>query len=70
MPRDRAILARCGALAVPGCRLIHISTDYVFDGTGVQAYKPADPTSPVSVYGRTKLQGEQAVLSTYWASGP
>ncbi len=42
-------------------RLIHVSTDFVFDGTRARAYRPEDAPNPLSVYGRTKLEGEAPV---------
>lgn len=49
-------------LAESGCRLIHISTDYVFDGLSDRPYRPEDTTAPLSVYGLSKRLGEEAVL--------
>ena len=44
------------------CLLIHISTDYVFDGTATTPYTEKIKTCPVSVYGKTKLAGEEAII--------
>lgn len=56
---------RLGAelLARYGRRIIQISTDYVFDGESPRPYKEEDETRPMSVYGRTKRAGEEAVLA-------
>jgi len=50
-------------LAKYGRRIIQVSTDYVFDGTAHLPYKEEDAVNPVSVYGSTKLAGEEAVLA-------
>jgi dTDP-4-dehydrorhamnose reductase len=61
-----------------GAAVVHYSTDYVFDGSGAEPWREDDATGPLSVYGRTKLEGEQAiaaaqplhlVLRTSWVYG-
>jgi dTDP-4-dehydrorhamnose reductase len=67
-----AMAQACATLNIP---LVHISTDYVFAGTGTRAWTPDDKTAPQNAYGRSKLAGEQgiraaggthAILRTSW----
>ncbi|MBC7144400.1 MAG: dTDP-4-dehydrorhamnose reductase [Thioclava marina] len=53
-----AMAEACRDLGIP---LVHISTDYVFDGSGERPFTPIDPTGPLGAYGRTKLAGEEAI---------
>ncbi len=52
------------AAAETGSWLVHYSTDYVFDGTGDRPWQEGDATGPLSVYGQTKLEGEQAIAAS------
>lgn len=56
------VLARCAAET--GAWLVHYSTDYVFDGSGDQPRREDDPTGPLSVYGQTKLEGEELIRAS------
>jgi dTDP-4-dehydrorhamnose reductase len=68
-----AAMAR--ACAAKGIAFLHLSTDYVFDGSGDTPWQPDDPVAPLNAYGRSKLAGEQgiaqaggcyAILRTSW----
>lgn len=59
-----SVAEMAGACARRQALLVHYSTDYVFDGRQSQAYHENDPVSPQSVYGRSKLVGEQAVQAS------
>lgn len=73
-----AVAHAAAAAGRAGARLVHISTDYVFDGTGEEPYREDAPTGPLSVYGRSKLAGERHALAcekglvvrTSWLFGP
>jgi dTDP-4-dehydrorhamnose reductase len=51
------------AAAIIGAKVLHVSTDYVFDGTNTTPYLETDPVCPASAYGRTKLEGEQVLAA-------
>jgi dTDP-4-dehydrorhamnose reductase len=59
---DTAVGVLARAAAEAGCRLLHLSTDFVFDGEANRAYLPTDAAHPLSVYGASKLGGEHKVM--------
>ncbi|GIH09629.1 NAD(P)-dependent oxidoreductase [Rhizocola hellebori] len=64
-----AVQGLADACRQTGAILIHLSTDYVFDGQATSPYREDAPTKPVNAYGRSKLAGEQAVLATLPETG-
>ena len=56
-----SMIKTCAELNIP---FVHISSDYVFEGTGLRAWKPNDPTKPQNVYGESKLLAEKAILNS------
>jgi dTDP-4-dehydrorhamnose reductase len=75
---DAAVANAAAVAERAGARLVHVSTDYVFDGAGSEPYPEDAPTAPLSVYGRSKLAGEAhaldcergLVVRTSWLFGP
>jgi dTDP-4-dehydrorhamnose reductase len=67
---DTAVAGLARAATHVGCRLLHLSTDFVFDGKSSRAYLPGDATNPLSVYGASKLGGERHVAGPGAAAGP
>lgn len=65
----RAPAALADAAALRSIPFIHLSTDYVFDGTGNTPWRPDDRTSPINAYGRTKRRGEEGIIAAggQWA---
>ena len=59
-----AIESLCQLSKTLGFKLIHFSTDYVFDGTASEPYKESDPLKPIGVYGQTKADGEAVMYSS------
>jgi dTDP-4-dehydrorhamnose reductase len=59
-----SVAALASAAAETGTPLVHVSTDYVFDGSGDTPHSPDEPTAPLGVYGRSKEIGEKAIQAT------
>jgi dTDP-4-dehydrorhamnose reductase len=59
-----AVAIMAEAMEWQGGKLVHVSTDFVFDGKSSQPYKPGDARGPISVYGRTKAEGEDHVRAS------